>query len=501
MYEENGFVPKIYVCGDKADFFAFIGERPFKFMGELKFFGKVDEQELNFEDDGKFFLDGKICELETAKQILNDTDFIVFNDTMEMKRTYMAFQSFEINPAKLVTKNYFKTLPTNHFYDVDAEIKLMNFLIVPPIKTLLDVDAHFAKSQLFATALNDLTEIDCICENELPPIKENIYTHVYKNLAECHLKHYDAILLNSMSSKDFLAKFSKFEHLSEAVIIYVRNNSELHKFINDNSNFFSRISSLATMTGQWLFCYRHLPKKNFATYVVTHKKMPTELVENLPEGYKVIHAGRTLAEDLGYIGDNTGDNISHLNAYINELTAFYWVWKNTNHTIIGTAHYRRFMTESKDSTFSTEKILTMEQAENILESYDLMAVPFYGVLTQSEEISIEYSETVEEFARAIIEKHMTNAQPDYVDAFNFVMNNANFYRYSMIVTRKNVFDSYCAWLFSFLLDAVDEMIESIKFSETNQRLAGFFGERMLTVWLYKNRLRIKEMNIMQVPDL
>ena len=136
-----------------------------------------------------------------------------------------------------------------------------------------------------------------------------------------------------------------------------------------------------------------------------------------------------------------------------------------------------------------------------MESYDLMAVPFYGVLTQSEEISIEYSDMVEEFARAIIEKHMTNAQPDYVDAFNFVMNNANFYRYSMIVTRKNVFDSYCAWLFSFLLDAVNEMIESIKFSETNQRLAGFFGERMLTVWLYKNRLRIKEMNIMQVPNL
>ena len=501
MYEENGFVPKIYLCGDKAEFFAFIGQRPFQFLGELKFFGDKDNPDLQFNEDGKFFLDDKICEPEEIKQILNDADYIVFNDPKEMKATYVTLQKFELSPAKLITKSCFKSLPTNQFYDIDAELKLMNFLKIPPIKTLLDVDAHFAKSPMYAKALNDLTEIDCISQETLPPIKENIYTHVYKNLSECRLKHYDAVLLNCTSSKDFLAKFSKLEHISEAVLIYVRNNSEMHKFLNENSNFFSKVNALTTMDGRWLFCYRHVPKKNFAVYVVTHKSLPPDLEENLSEGYKIIHAGRTLAEDLGYMGDNTGENISYLNPYINELTALYWMWKNTNHTIIGTAHYRRFLTADNDNTFSTEKILTEEQAENFFEDYDLLATPFYGVLTQSEEIALEYSDKVEEFARAIIEKHMMNNQPDYVDAFNFVMNSASFYRYSIMVTRKNIFDSYCAWLFSFFIDATNEIIERIQFSETNKRLAGFFGERMLTVWLIKNRLRIKECNMIQVPDL
>ena len=44
------------------------------------------------------------------------------------------------------------------------------------------------------------------------------------------------------------------------------------------------------------------------------------------------------------IGDNTGDNISELNSYINEWTAIYWLWKNYceigNPEVIGLIHYR-----------------------------------------------------------------------------------------------------------------------------------------------------------------
>ncbi|EOJ2249152.1 DUF4422 domain-containing protein, partial [Campylobacter jejuni] len=45
------------------------------------------------------------------------------------------------------------------------------------------------------------------------------------------------------------------------------------------------------------------------------------------------------------IGDDTGDNISHLNRYLNELTGIYWAWKNYdklgNPDYIGYEHYRR----------------------------------------------------------------------------------------------------------------------------------------------------------------
>ncbi|EAQ58275.1 putative glycosyl transferase [Campylobacter jejuni subsp. jejuni 260.94] len=45
------------------------------------------------------------------------------------------------------------------------------------------------------------------------------------------------------------------------------------------------------------------------------------------------------------IGDDTGDNISDKNRFINEFSAIYWAWKNYNQLenpdYIGFMHYRR----------------------------------------------------------------------------------------------------------------------------------------------------------------
>ena len=58
--------------------------------------------------------------------------------------------------------------------------------------------------------------------------------------------------------------------------------------------------------------------------VATHKKydMPSEDI------YLPIHVGREGKEDLGYQGDNQGENISLKNSNYCELTGLYWAWKN-----------------------------------------------------------------------------------------------------------------------------------------------------------------------------
>ena len=58
--------------------------------------------------------------------------------------------------------------------------------------------------------------------------------------------------------------------------------------------------------------------------IATHKKywMPNNPC------YLPLHVGRKGKQDLGYTGDDTGDNISSKNANFCELTGIYWAWKN-----------------------------------------------------------------------------------------------------------------------------------------------------------------------------
>ena len=46
------------------------------------------------------------------------------------------------------------------------------------------------------------------------------------------------------------------------------------------------------------------------------------------EIYLPIHVGKKGKVDLGYVGDDTGDNISTKNPYFCKLTGLYWAWKH-----------------------------------------------------------------------------------------------------------------------------------------------------------------------------
>ncbi len=96
--------------------------------------------------------------------------------------------------------------------------------------------------------------------------------------------------------------------------------------------------------------------KSVKILVAYHKKAP--LIKN--DFIEPIHAGRSVAlenskdgkisaEEYQWMlenmmGDDTGDNISNLNRYFNEMTAIYWAWKNYdkigNPDFFGFMHYR-----------------------------------------------------------------------------------------------------------------------------------------------------------------
>lgn len=77
---------------------------------------------------------------------------------------------------------------------------------------------------------------------------------------------------------------------------------------------------------------------NIKLIVAAHKayRMPRDPM------YLPLHVGKAGKDlDLGFQGDNTGDNISEKNATFCELTGIYWAWKNLSADYVGLCHYRR----------------------------------------------------------------------------------------------------------------------------------------------------------------
>ena len=63
---------------------------------------------------------------------------------------------------------------------------------------------------------------------------------------------------------------------------------------------------------------------------------------------------------------------------------------------------------------------------------------------------------------------------------------------NMFITSKVRFDQYCQWLFPVLLDSLKDRDFS-QFDSYSSRIIGFFAERMLTVWIVKEGLRVKQL--------
>jgi len=229
-------------------------------------------------------------------------------------------------------------------------------------------------------------------------------------------------------------------------------------------------------------------EKNISIYVVTHKEY------TVPDGgiYKPISVG-SFAHN-GWISDSTSDNISQLNPMINECTAMYWIWKNSTSDIVGINHYRRYF--YNNDFRCRENMLDARRIQELLASYDIIVykgqVP--GGMTVEQEMQSDLNSVVYELGKSKIIEGLTRYQPDYLDAFEQVMNSHKCYYCNMLVAPKNIYDSYCEWLFSFLIP-VAEGTDVSSYDAKNSRIIGFFAERMLTVWLYKQDLRIVDLPV------
>ena len=230
-------------------------------------------------------------------------------------------------------------------------------------------------------------------------------------------------------------------------------------------------------------------KDNFV-FVVTHKQA------DIPscKGYLPIVVGKN--ENGTYpifTRDNTGDNIAEKNSNYCELTALYWMWKNTHSPIIGLCHYRRYFVDSYISEIKKRPI-NMQKIVSILNKYDII-VPVKNRFSESVENQLVRTsvkkEDLAELKRIISEKYN-----DYLDTYDNVMHGREISCYNMMICKKNHFDAYCKWLFDILFE-LEKVTNLEGRTDYEKRIYGFLSERLLNVWIIKNQLKVKYLHVLE----
>lgn len=228
-------------------------------------------------------------------------------------------------------------------------------------------------------------------------------------------------------------------------------------------------------------------------YIATHKKFN---VPNL-NGYCALQVGAEGKEKYGYLRDNIGNHISGKNANYCELTGLYWIWKNTDDSYKGLVHYRRYFGRNNLSNKISD-ICSYECLLNCLKSVDIV-LPYVEYFKQNAKEEILFHCCTEEIfdkLRQIIE----TKYPDYIETYDRYFNENKASLFNMLFCKREIFDAYCEWLFSILF-VLEKQVDLAKLNTYQQRLYGFLSERLLNVWVIKNKLVVKHLPVihMELP--
>lgn len=223
-------------------------------------------------------------------------------------------------------------------------------------------------------------------------------------------------------------------------------------------------------------------------FVMTHKRFE---VPGDPM-YIPLHVGHKDArEELGYLGDDTGDNISERNGYYAELSGVYWVWKNCHDAdCIGVCHYRRFLISEEGYAFSAAEY------EEILRSYDI-------ITTKQLKLPGSYRNgfaahhnvgALDETGRIIAERF-----PEYHDTFVRLVQQDRTYFGNIMAARRPLYCAYCEWLFAILFE-LQGRIDLTFADDYHKRIFGFISEFLLYVWVTARKLNAFECRVAVIGE-
>ena len=246
-------------------------------------------------------------------------------------------------------------------------------------------------------------------------------------------------------------------------------------------------------------------RKNVEILTCYHKNF--DLLES--DAVKPIQVGADLSQiDLRISKDNTGDNISKKNANYCELTALYWLWKNSDSDYVGLMHYRRLFDLNCGkrrwfNKFPSDAVkhfgLTKEHVNSFMEDCDVV-VTMKRVIQNCSSVYVHYKKHhyISDLDR-ILEIIQEKSPQIYDTAVNVLKNSNGLYLYNMFISTKTFMEEYSQWLFEILNQLELEIGTAVEQRDIRQqRVYGFLSERLFTIYVEyrrKNGLKLKEVPV------
>jgi hypothetical protein len=211
----------------------------------------------------------------------------------------------------------------------------------------------------------------------------------------------------------------------------------------------------------------------------------------------------------GVQADSDGQNISALNPYYNELTAYYWVWKNSTADTVGFYHYRRYLNYVIDETWKYGTTVGLPADENIVgylthaAQYDRLnrilnvcdvVVPKKAASDRS--IEEHYLYHHEHGPWKAFVAALESRYPQYHDHIDVLRLSCITSICNIFVMKRPLFNQYCTELFAIIDPIFAEF--GPRYDSYNNRYPGFLAERFLGFWLHIRQLRSFEAPLIQL---
>lgn len=217
------------------------------------------------------------------------------------------------------------------------------------------------------------------------------------------------------------------------------------------------------------------PPVDLVLYEVrNHRDCPLKDHPMLLKHERPIQAGAERSDiRIADILDNKGVNISEKNKQYCEMTATYWVWKNTKHAWKGIEHYRRHL------------LVKPEMIKNDIDV--VLPLPY-----------ICYPNTISQLRRFVSEgvlqallKALKYIHPRTYSVYYEILSGKYQYTYNMVCAKAEIFDTYCEWFFNITeyMEKLADDVPEIK----NTRALSYVAEALTNLYFMSKR---EQLNIL-----